>query len=103
MKVLKIQIANEISNFIKSGSEVEMIIPMEKVDAIFHTPNDFPVVLVGDKQYKGMLEIVDTSITFVIETETYSHQSEALAKAELEATKQDYESEGILPVLQPND
>jgi hypothetical protein len=103
MQVLKITIANQLSTFIAEGSEVEMFIPMDKVSAIFHSKDDLAVVLVGDKQYKGMLEILEQNIVSFIETETYSHQESALTKAELEASKQDYESEGISPLLKAND
>lgn len=103
MQVLKITIANVIQNFIKEGSEVEMFIPMNQVSAVFHSEDDFPVVLVGDKQYKGLLEVLDTDIEKLILSQSIPHQSSALAKAELEASKQDYESEGISPVLEAND
>jgi stringent starvation protein B len=103
MQVLQITIANDIKNFIKDGSQVKMFIPMEKVDAIFHSEDDLPVVLVNEKQYKGMLEIIDTPISDFIQMETTLHQNSALIKAEQEASKQDYESEGISPFLKAND
>lgn len=103
MKVLRIAIANDIQKIIKDGSDVVMYIPMNKVIAIFHTTDDLPVVLVGDKQYKGLLEIIESDIETIIDEESIPHQESALTVAEFEMSKKIDESQEIVPVLQVND
>ncbi len=104
MKVLKIAIANDIKQLVKGGgSDVAMYIPMDKVSAIFHSTDDLPVVLVGDKQYKGVLEIIESDIETIIDEESIPFQESALTVAEFEVSKESDESQDVIPLLKAND
>jgi len=104
MKVLKIAIANDIKQLVKGGgSDVAMYIPMDKVTAIFHSTDDLPVVLVGDKQYKGVLEIIESDIETIIDEESIPFQESALTVAEFEVSKESDESQDVIPLLKAND
>lgn len=84
MQVLKITIANDIKQYLADGSEVVMFVPLENVTAIFHSPSNLPVVLVGDKQYSGTVEILSSELSSIIESETKEHQEKALTSAEFD-------------------
>ena len=104
MKVLKIAIANDIKQLVKGGgSDVAMYIPMDNVTAIFHSTDDLPVVLVGDKQYKGVLEIIENDIETIIDEESIPFQESALTVAEFEVSKELDESQDVIPLLKAND
>jgi hypothetical protein len=104
MQILKITIVNEVNTYLENGSDVEMFIPIDQIKAIFKPEGDLPVVLVGNAQYRGIMELVTTPTIESLFTNTiFPHASEILAKAELQLAKDSDESQDIIPLLKAND